>query len=171
MLDDFIGRFGNVPIYGALARTRREEVAKLAMAATTPPIPPPPPRSDGPLKERGLKPKDNVPESCPEMVVVPAGSFAMGSPESEIGRDNDASLQHVVTISKPFAVGKLHLMLDQFAALSGRRGIRRVLSASPSKVALGRNARIARGAIPVLPRRVRIPRSSSPPSPRVTLPG
>lgn len=44
--------------------------------------------------------------SCPEMVVVPAGSFVMGSPRSEEGRDGDEVLQHEVTISQPFAVGK-----------------------------------------------------------------
>ena len=44
--------------------------------------------------------------SCPEMVVVPAGSFVMGSPRSEVGRDGDEVLQHEVTISQPFAVGK-----------------------------------------------------------------
>ena len=31
---------------------------------------------------------------CPEMVVIPAGSFMMGSPESEEGRDSDEGPQH-----------------------------------------------------------------------------
>ncbi|MFM1815240.1 MAG: hypothetical protein RLZ98_1935, partial [Pseudomonadota bacterium] len=44
--------------------------------------------------------------SCPEMVVVPAGSFMMGSPEKEEGRYNDEGPQRRVTIAKPFAVGK-----------------------------------------------------------------
>ena len=36
-------------------------------------------------EERVLKPKDSFKEcaQCPEMVVVPAGSFTMGSPDSE----------------------------------------------------------------------------------------
>ena len=42
---------------------------------------------------------------CPQMVVVPAGTFVMGSPEWEVGRDNDESPQHTVTIGAPFAVG------------------------------------------------------------------
>jgi formylglycine-generating enzyme required for sulfatase activity len=69
-------------------------------------------------QERALKPKDAFREckDCPEMVVVPAGSFTMGSPAGEGGRYDDEGPQHVVTISKPFAVGKMHVTVDQFAA-------------------------------------------------------
>ena len=42
---------------------------------------------------------------CPEMVVVPAGTFRMGSPSSEEGRRNSEGPRHRVTIDKPFAVG------------------------------------------------------------------
>ena len=37
--------------------------------------------------------------ACPEMVVVPAGTFMMGSPASEDGRDDVEGPQHAVTIS------------------------------------------------------------------------
>jgi formylglycine-generating enzyme required for sulfatase activity len=69
-------------------------------------------------QERGLKPKDTFREcdNCPEMVVVPAGVFTMGSPEREGGRFPNEGPQHVVTIGRPFAVGKLHVTVDQFAA-------------------------------------------------------
>jgi formylglycine-generating enzyme required for sulfatase activity len=124
-LDDFIARFGDVPIYGPLARTRREEVAKLAMVVTPPPpappvpAPAPPPRSDAPLtaeQERGLMPKDTFRDcaDCPEMVVVPAGSFTMGSLANEKDRRSDEGPQHTVTIGRPFAVGKLHVTVDQY---------------------------------------------------------
>jgi formylglycine-generating enzyme required for sulfatase activity len=68
--------------------------------------------------ERTLKPGDTFTECdrCPEMVVVPAGSFTMGSPASEAGRQVFEEPQHTVTISKPFAVGKFHVTVDQFAA-------------------------------------------------------
>jgi formylglycine-generating enzyme required for sulfatase activity len=49
------------------------------------------------------------------MVVVPAGSFTMGSQEQEKDRQDNEGPQHVVTIGKPFAVGKLHVTVDQFA--------------------------------------------------------
>jgi formylglycine-generating enzyme required for sulfatase activity len=69
------------------------------------------------VQERGLKPKDGFREceNCPEMVVVPAGSFTMGSPEWEKDRTADEGPQHIVTIRKAFAVGKLHVTVDQFA--------------------------------------------------------
>ena len=42
---------------------------------------------------------------CPEMVVVPAGSFMMGSSPSEADRYGDEGPRHRVTIARPFAVG------------------------------------------------------------------
>jgi formylglycine-generating enzyme required for sulfatase activity len=75
--------------------------------------------------EHKLKPKDKFREceNCPEMVVVPAGSFTMGAPTSEKGgytsvfaNYNDEVPQHLVTIGRQFAVGKLHITVDQFAA-------------------------------------------------------
>jgi formylglycine-generating enzyme required for sulfatase activity len=123
VMDAFLRQYGHVPVYGELARTRRAELAKLALVVT----PPPPPSGDGPLtaaQERGLKPKDTFREcrDCPEMVVVPAGSFTMGSPSGKKERNSDEGPQHVVTIGKPFAVGKLHVTRDQFAAFVTETG-------------------------------------------------
>ena len=52
--------------------------------------------------------------TCPEMVVVPSGSFMMGSPEEERYREEREGPQHRVTISKPFAVGKYEVTVGQF---------------------------------------------------------
>jgi formylglycine-generating enzyme required for sulfatase activity len=60
-------------------------------------------------KERALKRGDSFREcaqDCPDMIVVPAGSFTMGSPSSERGRNANEGPQHSVTIGKPFAVSK-----------------------------------------------------------------
>jgi formylglycine-generating enzyme required for sulfatase activity len=75
-------------------------------------------------EECSLKPKDSFREceSCPEMVVVPAGSFTMGSPKDEKDRSDSEGPQHTVTIGKPFAAGKLHVTRDQFAAFVKESG-------------------------------------------------
>jgi formylglycine-generating enzyme required for sulfatase activity len=48
------------------------------------------------------------------MIVVPAGKFTMGSPESEKGRSGDEGPQHEVTIAKPFAVGKTDITFAEW---------------------------------------------------------
>jgi len=53
---------------------------------------------------------------CPEMVVVPAGSFLMGSPASEEGRDENEGPFRNTLIEKPFAVGKFEITFDQWQA-------------------------------------------------------
>jgi formylglycine-generating enzyme required for sulfatase activity len=69
-------------------------------------------------QERGLQPKDAFREceDCPEMVVVPAGKFTMGSSAGEKERSDTEGPQHTVTIGRAFAVGKFHVTRDQFAA-------------------------------------------------------
>jgi formylglycine-generating enzyme required for sulfatase activity len=60
-------------------------------------------------RERALKPGDPIHEcdqDCPEMVVVPAGRFTMGSPDGEAGRDDDEGPQHEVAVAALFAVSK-----------------------------------------------------------------
>ena len=54
---------------------------------------------------------------CPEMVMVPAGSFMMGSPDTEEGRvDPYESPQHRVVINSAFAVGVYEITVDQWTA-------------------------------------------------------
>ena len=66
------------------------------------------PKSLSRAEEQALKPKDLFKEcdNCPEMIVVPAGEFMMGSPEDEEGHTEDESPQHKVQLLTPFAVGR-----------------------------------------------------------------
>jgi formylglycine-generating enzyme required for sulfatase activity len=62
-----------------------------------------------PERERALRPGDSFREcakDCPEMVVVPAGEFTMGSPRTEKGHYGSEGPQHSVAIPRPFAVSK-----------------------------------------------------------------
>jgi formylglycine-generating enzyme required for sulfatase activity len=52
--------------------------------------------------------------TCPQMVVIPAGSFLMGSPESDQDARDDERPQHRVTIAKPFAVSKVEVTFDEW---------------------------------------------------------
>ena len=54
-------------------------------------------------------------EECPELVIVPAGSFLMGSPSDEaVGSDPNEGPLHAVTISLPFAAGKYEVTFDEW---------------------------------------------------------
>jgi len=59
---------------------------------------------------------------APEMVVVPAGSFLMGSPPEEEGRYDREGPQHEVTIPQPFAVGKYPVTFDEWDAYVAQAG-------------------------------------------------
>ncbi|HXZ93104.1 MAG TPA: formylglycine-generating enzyme family protein [Burkholderiales bacterium] len=63
-------------------------------------------------------------DHCPEMVVVPAGSFLMGSPPTEAGRFPDESPQHRVTFAREFAVGKFPVTRAEYARFVQESGYR-----------------------------------------------
>jgi formylglycine-generating enzyme required for sulfatase activity len=70
-------------------------------------------------KEKVAKPGSDFKEcatGCPTMVVVPGGTFVMGSPASEEHRYQDQGPQHEVTITKPFAVGKTEVTFAEWDA-------------------------------------------------------
>jgi formylglycine-generating enzyme required for sulfatase activity len=54
--------------------------------------------------------------ACPQMVVVPAGSFTMGSPPDEPERAAEREDQVRVTIARPFAIGAFAVTRGEFAA-------------------------------------------------------
>lgn len=87
----------------------------------------------GPLSaevEATLRQKDSFKEcsDCPEMVVVPAGQFLMGTPSDEADRNVGEDPIHQVTIRRPFAVGRFAISFDEWDACladggcSGKRG-------------------------------------------------
>lgn len=77
-----------------------------------------------PAEECALKPGDAFRECerCAEMVVVPAGTFTMGSPESEKDHSAEESPQHEVTFARPFAIGRFLVTVDQYAAFVAATG-------------------------------------------------
>ena len=71
-----------------------------------------------PEREQALRPKDSFKECdvCPEMVVVPKGSFMMGTPITEIDRSKGEDPLHRVTFARPFAVGRFTISFDEWDA-------------------------------------------------------
>ena len=120
-----------------LARGAEQEVAAVTPA-------PPARVSDAPKTEAqvavgrfpaiplpdGLKPGDvfrdkrkdgaDCPE-CPEMVVVPAGAFRMGSADGDRDAFDDERPQHPVTIDHRFSVGRFPVIDSEYVASLGRK--------------------------------------------------
>ena len=76
------------------------------------------------VKEKALKPGDSFREcaqDCPEMLVIPAGSFTMGGSGFNSNTIN-AQPQHMVTLTKPFALSKYQVTFaDWEACVTGGR--------------------------------------------------
>jgi formylglycine-generating enzyme required for sulfatase activity len=114
-----------------IEKPRREKPEQTQMAVGNPPKPIPAARSepvcDGllvsvaqPEKKPCIKPGSgegfkDCPQ-CPEMVIVPSGTFMMGSPASEPERWSDEDPQHLVTIGKPFAAGRFSVTFVEWDA-------------------------------------------------------
>ena len=64
--------------------------------------------------------------NVPRWVVVPAGSFMMGSPSDEVSPGMTMKVpRHRVTIARPFAVGKYEVTFAEWDAVRGGRRLRR----------------------------------------------
>lgn len=117
---------GSVAVVGLLATALLTMVAVISLAAEAPtPAPASAPATaasqpaSGPARTMNLVVgrKNGQPVRM-ELVLVPAGTFVMGSPEDEEGRLEDER-QHEVTISKPFYMGRIEVTWDQFEAVMG----------------------------------------------------
>ena len=60
--------------------------------------------------------------TCPQMVVVPVGSYRMGSPSYEEGRYDNEGPEHRVTIGQPFAVGVYEVTRGDYGRFVGATG-------------------------------------------------
>jgi serine/threonine-protein kinase len=75
-------------------------------------------------------------DGCPEMVILPAGSFTMGSPASEAGRQPTEGPQHRVSIAA-FSVARHEVTYDEFELCVREKGC----ANTPGYTAWGRGKR------------------------------
>jgi formylglycine-generating enzyme required for sulfatase activity len=146
VLENFIKQFNDTPFAAMARARLEELRKQQAAAPASPPaakpspapapalpkpvqpavgLPPPPPasRCDDVAATVGnerscLKPKDTFKDcpECPEMVVIPSGSYMMGSPATEKGREEREGPQRKVTVARPFAVGKYEATFAEWDA-------------------------------------------------------
>jgi hypothetical protein len=120
------------------AAKRRAQPSTPASAPEAEPSTPPPPGSSEPAVEAKVQPATPAPPSsetsepgkvmrdcpeCPEMVLVPAGEFTMGSPPDEPDRSDDEGPQRQVTIAQPFWVGRYEVTSPSGVPASQRAGV------------------------------------------------
>jgi formylglycine-generating enzyme required for sulfatase activity len=70
------------------------------------------------IQERTLRAGDSFKEceDCPDMVVVPAGTFVMGSPLGEPGREQYEGPQQKIFVARMFAVGRTEVSFTEWDA-------------------------------------------------------
>jgi formylglycine-generating enzyme required for sulfatase activity len=59
---------------------------------------------------------------CPEMVQLPAGTFMMGSPDDERGRERVEGSPRRIVVGRRFALGQMEITVEQFAAFVAATG-------------------------------------------------
>ena len=57
------------------------------------------------------------------MVVLPAGTFTMGTPDDEVGREPDEGPMHAVTFAKPFAMSRFQITAGEWDATCSETGV------------------------------------------------
>ncbi|HJN67348.1 MAG TPA: bifunctional serine/threonine-protein kinase/formylglycine-generating enzyme family protein [Pirellulales bacterium] len=114
----------------------RTEKAPTALAPTAEPPQadaPPAETAQGnrspPLPEVAAKPPARQPASAaPDppaspllpLVEIKPGSFLMGSPGGEVGRNENEGPEHTVQINRPFAIGQFEVTQDQYGQVMGK---------------------------------------------------
>ncbi|WP_104903372.1 formylglycine-generating enzyme family protein [Pseudomonas sp. LH1G9] len=63
-------------------------------------------------------------KDCPEMVVLPAGTFTMGTPDDEVGREPDEGPMHAVTFAKPFAMSRFQITAGEWDSYIRQTGVK-----------------------------------------------
>jgi len=123
--EDYLAQFPH-GTFSRLAKRRAGEHRKPQVAVVTPPRPKfAPVPAPSPAKPAvGVYPERHKPgdvfkdcAECPEMVVIPAGSFRMGDLQG--GGEEIEKPVHRVTIPRPFAVGKYEVTQADYQALMG----------------------------------------------------
>lgn len=112
----YLDRYGEDGLFGPLAQTRLDALLTETLETAHSELPSPRPVQSSLNVSRDEAVGETFKDCahCPEMVVVPAGEFLMGSPKDEIGRDEDESPQHRVTIAEPFAVGRFEVTRGEY---------------------------------------------------------
>jgi formylglycine-generating enzyme required for sulfatase activity len=67
-----------------------------------------------------------------DMILIPSGTFLMGSPEDEIDRSPDESPQHAVTVPS-FCMGKYPITQAQWRVVANLPPLKQELNPEPSK--------------------------------------
>ncbi len=121
VLEAFLKEFPS-GVFAALARSRLGSLNEKKVAVGV--LPGQPKLTIAP--QDSFRPGDEFQDcdDCPKMVVLPTGSFMMGSPQSEAERDHDEGPQRRVIIRKLFAVGKFEVTFDEWDACVSDGGCR-----------------------------------------------
>ncbi len=82
-----------------------------------------PPREPAKTAVRGFRDRLKDGSEGPEMVMIPAGSFRMGSPAGEAGRDDDEGPVHEVEVAA-FALGRYEVTVSEFRRFVDATGYR-----------------------------------------------
>ncbi|MFM8729018.1 MAG: formylglycine-generating enzyme family protein, partial [Planctomycetaceae bacterium] len=86
-----------------------------------------PAEEQSPAAATGGQPKEVVNTIGMKLLLIPAGTFTMGSPDSEKGRSDDEN-QHQVTLTKPYYMGRTEVTQGQWKKVMGtepwKRGLR-----------------------------------------------